>query len=423
MRVFKFGGASIRNAQAVRHIGTLIQPHLDENSPLIVVVSAMGKTTNALEKLLEEYLAQDPAWQTTFEEIKDYHYQIVKELFDDPKATVFLILEKLLFQLRQTLEQTEPNYNKKYDQVVSYGEVISSNIVARYLHFLYDNCLLVDARKFIQTDEKWREGRIDWEWSERLMQNELTPILNKFFIVTQGFLGGTIGGHTTTLGREGSDFSAAVFAYCLKANSVTIWKDVPGILNADPKRFPEAQLFTQIAYEEAAEMTYYGASVIHPKTIRPLAERNIPLYVRSFVEPEAAGTCIGNLTTEPAQTSLIVKKNQALLIFRKKDMASLSQQEMVEILNEAARLNLKINLMQNAATALGFSTNYDVHHLEKLREDFRLQSDFEISVESGLEILTLKNYTQELLDRFPPDEHEVLRQIYGRNCHILRKVR
>ncbi len=277
----------------------------------------------------------------------------------------------------------------------------------------------MDARKFIQTDENWREGRIDWAWSERLMQSELMPILEKFFVVTQGFLGGTIGGKTTTLGREGSDFSAAVFAYCLRAQSVTVWKDVSGIFNADPKQFPEARLFTQISYQEAAEMTYYGASVIHPKTIRPLAKRGISLHVRSFVEPTRTGTQIGAVETLPEQPCLITKKNQAFVIFRKKDLASISQREMVDILNEAARLNIKINLMQNAATALAFSTNYDPHHLAQLQEEFRLRDAFEISVEQGLEILTLKNYDAQTLARYAHMEGEVLRQSYRRNCHIL----
>lgn len=422
MRIFKFGGASIRHAEAVRHIATLIRPHLEEKSPLVIVVSAMGKTTNALEELLATYLNDDPAWEKQLADIQQYHLEIANALFEDKKATVFLILEKLFFQLRQALEQPEPNYDKKYDQIISYGEVISSNIVARYLHHLYANCLRVDARKFIQTNDSWREGRIDWEWSERLMQNELIPILEKFFIVTQGFLGGTIGGNTTTLGREGSDFSAAVFAYCLRADSVTIWKDVPGVLNADPKRFSDACLFERLSYEEAAEMSYYGASVIHPKTIRPLAAREIPLRVRSFVHPDTMGTEIGKFDTFPVQTSIITKENQALLLFQKNQLASISQREMVEILNEAARLNLKINLMQNTATALGVSTNYDTHHLEKLKDDFRLKDNFTISIEAGMEIITLKNYDSTSLERFPKTTNEVMRQVYGKNCHILRRI-
>ncbi|MEM6300069.1 MAG: aspartate kinase, partial [Bacteroidota bacterium] len=388
MRVFKFGGASIRNAEAVKHIAELIQPHLEEKSPLVIVVSAMGKTTNNLETLLSEYLKGDTAWETTFNELKSYHEEIVKALFPDPEATVYLILEKLFFQLRERLLQPEPNYDKKYSQIISFGELISSNIVARYLQFLYANCLWIDARKVIQTNEQWREGQIDWKWSERIMKNELVPILEKFFVVTQGFLGGTIGGQTTTLGREGSDFSAAVFAYCLKADSVTIWKDVSGILNGDPKQFTEAQLFSQLSYIEAAEMTYYGASVIHPKTIRPLAEKDIPLYVRSFVEPAAKGTMIGNCDTTPAQPAFITKKNQALVTFKKSDLSSISQREMVDIINGAARLNLKINLMQNAASEFSFSTNYDAHALERLQKESRLVNQFAIEVETGLQILT-----------------------------------
>ncbi len=402
LHVFKFGGASVKDASAVRNVSAILRSFIDKKDKLVIVVSAMGKTTNLLEGIFRAAKAgQKKEFEQILQQIEEYHYGLTDELFNgEREKIVYKILQKYIFQLSATLKDDEPNWDKHYDQVICFGELMSSTILAEYLKKEHnDKCLWIDARRFVQTNDRWREGQIDWEWSEQLIKTELLPILEQRFALTQGFIGGTIGGKTTTLGREGSDFTAAIFAYCLQADGVTIWKDVAGILNADPKRIKNTRLFKQISYSDAAEMTYYGATVIHPKTIRPLAAKDIPLYVRSFLKAETEGTKIGNFDTFPSIPSIIVKNNQSILIFKAKDLAAINERnQLAYIHSELNRCNIKINLLQVSATAFLVCTNSDERKFYSLKES--LNTDFDLSVLDNLELITVKNYDEETLLNF-----------------------
>jgi aspartate kinase len=402
IRVFKFGGASVKDAAAVRNVSRILESYLQAGDKLAIVVSAMGKTTNHLEDIFKAAKnGQENTYKQMLADLEAYHHAIALDLFENQtECIIFRTLKKLFFQLSAILEEQEPLWDKHYDQVICFGEIISSSILAEYLKKCYqEKCLWVDARRFVQTNERWREGVVDWEWSEQLIQSELLPLLDFRFIVTQGFLGGTIGGKTTTLGREGSDFTAAILAYCLNADSVTIWKDVAGILNADPKRIKSTKLFTHINYADAAEMTYYGATVIHPKTIRPLANKNIPLYVRSFINYHEEGTVIGNMPTQPNIPAIIVKGNQTLISFQQRDLASIQEKNRLTYLhNELSRHNLKINLLQISATAFHVCVDTDERKIAALKE--AAEREFEMAIQNNLEVVTVKNYDEEMLQNF-----------------------
>ncbi|MCC5945398.1 MAG: aspartate kinase [Bernardetiaceae bacterium] len=419
MKVFKFGGASVRDASAVRNVVRVIEGYAkDPRCRLLVVVSAMGKSTNALEDILNAYRKNDKIYEKMLEELESFHYHITKDLFEDDTHEVFDWLKKRFFDLRQALiNNLEVEYEQHYDQVISFGELLSTIIVAAYCDKIYNNCKWIDARRYIQTNTRWREGKVDWKWSEQRIRADVEPMLDSQFVITQGFLGGTVGGQTTTLGREGSDYTAAIFAYCLQAESVTIWKDVPGILNADPKRISSTSLFTHISYTEAAEMTYYGASVIHPKTIKPLANRNIPLYVRSFIDFEKEGTAIGNFETQPKLATTIFKKNQSLITFLPRNLASVNETNLYRIFDELSRLNLKINLVQSSATSFSVCTDSDERKINRLINHFA--HDFEITVRDHLELVTIKHYNSAILLNFSNLGNAVIEQKSGDTYQIV----
>ena len=377
MRIFKFGGASVKDADAVRNVAKIIKEYGSTTNTL-VIVSAMGKTTNALEVLLEQFLDKENITENylnTLNNLKNYHLEIIEKLFSEQKTQknlVFTTLNYLFLQLQDKLENkiNLANYDESYDQIISFGEVISTQIVSLYLNEENINNEWVEAKNFIKTDNTWREGKVDLVWTENLVSRELVPILAQKIVITQGFLGGTLGNKTTTLGREGSDFSAAIFAYCLHTQqitpSVTIWKDVPGILNADPKIIKNTQMYDTLSYREAAEMTFYGANVIHPKTIKPLENRQIPLYVKSFINPENAGTCIKNIDNNIDNQNIdnkevsnkiptiIFKPNQALVSFAVKDLTFITEENLGLILSAFTQFNIKINLMQSTAVSSPF---------------------------------------------------------------------
>jgi aspartate kinase len=290
LNIFKFGGASVQNAASMRNVGNIIKSHTQNH--LLVVISAIGKTTNAFEKVLEAYKTGKDFLEI-LDKIKNDHLLIMRDLFPQ-NHPLFEEVAKNFIALEKNVARPG-DFDFVYDQVVSWGEILSSLILAAHLKEEGVNVEWIDARKFIRTDASWREGKIEWDETEKNCQ-PLLPVLDEKIIVTQGFLGGDEKGNTLTLGRDGSDFSAAIFASCLNASSVTIWKDVPGVMNADPKRLPAAIVFEELPFKEAAEMTYYGASVIHPKTIKPLATKNIPLFVKNFGDPVLPGTKIHECT-------------------------------------------------------------------------------------------------------------------------------
>ena len=390
MKVFKFGGASVKDAAAVRNVGAIVTQYA---SPLLVVISAMGKTTNALEEVFDlAFRRQDflPALQAC----ENYHHQIADDLFRDKHHPVFSTLRGYFEALETYLGALNPeNFDEQYDQVVSVGELVSSVIVQNYLAQQHGPTIWLDCRDCIQTDTSWREAKVDWVLTEKLIQEQVLPLLRDQVVVTQGFLGGTTLRRTTTLGREGSDFSGGIFAFCLRAESLTIWKDVAGFLNADPKYFKDTTKYARISYHDTVEMAYYGASVIHPKTIKPLATRQIPLYVKSFLEPQAEGTVIQEKQDGHLTPAFIRKGDQCLISFGVRDYSFISERNLSVIFHALSELRFKINLMQNSAISFSVCTNYHAERLQSLIS--QLQEHFVIHYNTGLLLFTIKNYDED----------------------------
>lgn len=386
------------------------------HNKLLVVVSAMGKTTNALEVLLE-LKRTGKSYQQQLEEIKQYHLEIINDLFLEDHE-IYSTFEKLINDLEANLNQ-EYAYAIHYDQVVSYGELISSHIIQAYLTLDFPSAIWIDARKYIITDDTFREGKINWDKTFQNIKNEIPKILEEHVIITQGFIG-AYQHLTTTLGREGSDFSASIFASGLKAESVTIWKDVPGILNADPNRVKDAKLFDALSYQEAAEMTYYGATVIHPKTIKPLANRNIPLLVKSFFNPEAKGTIIHSESMPGLPPAVIIKERQSLISMKVKDFTFINEENLKVIFHELSVLNVKINMMQNSAITFSICVDHDENKIQQLVE--HLEEHFAVTVRHGLQLVTIKNYTKKALEENINEDSVALEQRTAQNYQALIAV-
>lgn len=397
MKVFKFGGASVNSADAVRNMAQVVQSHL-ESKPLMVVVSAMGKTTNLLEKLVPGSADVSSA-NTLRKQLEVYHLDIAKSLIPNDK-TIIKKIQDLLHQLDNTIVSLQPDaahYNYNYDQVVSFGEIISTTIIAEYLNHLGINTLWSDARQLIQTDNHYREGRVDWQASETATKTLLADSITYSVILTQGFIGGTVDHKTTTLGREGSDYSAAILAYCLNAESVTIWKDVPGFLNADPKFFADTVKISQIPYNEAIELAYYGASVIHPKTVKPIQNKGIPLFIRSFITPEAEGSSVGDYKTIVPETPLyIFKNNQILLSILPRDYSFIAEDNLQVIFGILSKIGIRVNLMQNSALSFSICIDNNPQLINPLIEE--LKSMFRVRYNENLQLITIRYYTQEVID-------------------------
>lgn len=414
MKVFKFGGASVKDAAGVRNVARIIRENA--GGPLLVVVSAMGKTTNALERIL--LLHESGAGYT--EEVNKlllFHNNIIQDLFDDVE-TQKQSLEKLFHQALKALE-TKGTYDKKYDAFVSYGEILSSSIIASFLNQEGIATALIHAPDFIVSDESFRDANILWERSAEKILPLRHQLKNKI-ILTQGFIASTLKHEPTTLGREGSDFSAAIFAYCLDATSVTIWKDVPGIMNADPKRLPAAKVFEQLPYKRAAEMTYYGASVIHPKTIKPLANKKIPLFVKNFDNPELPGTVIHNCHVDEWPPVIVFKDSQCLVSCKVTDYTFVNEEQLSKIFHSLSANGIRINMMQNSAITFSFCTDFIENKLAKLIED--LQNDFEIFYNTGLQLITVKNYDQHTYNEYRNKPGVMLEQSSRSTLQVLVRI-
>ncbi|MBP3762881.1 MAG: aspartate kinase [Bacteroidales bacterium] len=401
MKVFKFGGASVNSADAVRNMAQIVRKHI-ESEPLVVVVSAMGKTTNLLEKLVPGTLPHpsDPAPEALRTQLEDYHLGIANALIPSDMALTGKIHSLLdrLDTVRQSLNPSHHAYNYNYDQVVSFGELLSTTIIAHYLNHHGISTLWQDARQLIRTDSHFREGRVDWQATEEAVQAQMAGSMNYSVIVTQGFIAGTpVAGTTTTLGREGSDYSAAILAYCLGAESVTIWKDVPGFLNADPKYFDNTVKISQIPYSEAIELAYYGASVIHPKTVKPIQNKHIPLYIRSFITPESDGSSIGNYhTISPSTPLYIFRNNQILLSIMPRDYSFIAEENLQVIFGVLNELGIRVNLMQNSALSFSICVDDNPQRTGLLIE--RLTAMFHVRYNKDLQLVTIRYYTQEVID-------------------------
>jgi aspartate kinase len=408
MQVFKFGGASVKDADSVKNVASILKKHADRST--IVVISAMGKTTNKLEQLVNAYFYKDGDIEPILSELKTYHLSILNQLIPNKANTIYNDIENVFVELLWALEE-EPSstYNYHYDQLVSQGEVLATKIVSAYLNEVEIKNKWIDARGFIQTDNSYREGKVDYELSQHLVTTELQPIFNSYnIIITQGFIGGTSENYTTTLGREGSDYTAALLAYFTDAKQVIIWKDVPGVLNADPKYFKNAKKIDELNYHDAIELTYYGASVIHPKTIKPLQNKNIPLFVKSFINPQEAGTIIKDSDKRSSATSYIFKVNQILLSIQPKDFSFIAEDNLSNIFTLFSKYNVHVNMMQNSAISFSVCTDYDEHKIEPLLKD--LQQQFKVLYNKDVELMTVRNYDQDIIANLTENKLVIIEQ-------------
>ncbi len=408
MKVFKFGGASVKDAASVKNVAEILKKYA--NQPILVVVSAMGKTTNALEKLAHAHYNNDnEGKQQLYNEVKKYHDEIIAGLLNNTDTHAYNDIENLFVELECLLEAgSEGSYDFNYDQIVSYGEIFSTRIVSSYLNQMDIKNRWMDARNFINTDATFRDAKVDWNLTEAMIGKKLKPIVSKQLVVTQGFIGQNREHNTTTLGREGSDYSAAIFAYGLNAESVTIWKDVAGVMNGDPKKFPTAIKLGELSYTRAIEMAYYGATVIHPKTIQPLKGKNIVLHVRSFLDPDAIGTVVSNHAHEQSIPSFISKGNQTLISISSKDFSFIVEDNLVNIFRIFALHNININLMQNSAISFSVCVDNKGEELDKLKSELNIH--YNVRVNEQVELLTIMNHTEEAIREFTTHKAILLEQ-------------
>lgn len=387
MRIFKFGGASIKDAEAVRNIYDILQ--ITGHSDVLLVVSAMGKTTNAIEAVINNYFEKSAELKASIQEVKKYHNQILLDLFEDDQNPVFAALKKLFDEMELFLQNNKsPNYNYVYDQLIGYGELLSTTILTYFFSHKNIDTNLLDVRQYIKTNSNFREAEVDWQ----LTQKNISAIKVKATLnITQGFLGSDENNFTTSLGREGSDYTAAIFGYCLNADSVTIWKDVPGVMNADPRFFENAILLENISYREAIELAFYGATVIHPKTLQPLQRKEIPLYVKSFLNPKLPGTKVGKGSDlQPLVPCFIVKRNQLLISLSSLNFEFIMEENISEIFALLHKYKLKVHLIQNSAISFSVCCDDNYGNFEALKAV--LSSKFSVSYNENISLYTIRHF-------------------------------
>ena len=399
IKVFKFGGASVKDATAIRNVVRILKMYKKES--LFVVVSAMGKTTNALEKVIHAFFENKEESVQLLKAVEKQHLEEVANLFKkNSTAAVEKDIAKLVGEVEQFINNSKSKeYDFVYDQIVSLGELLSTTIVAAYLNQQKISTQWVDARKNIKTDKTYREGNIDWVASQKKISKNVKPLLQKGVMgLTQGFIGSAKDKTTTTLGREGSDFTAAIFSYCLDAESMSNWKDVPGILTADPRLFKKVEKIDRLSYKEAIEMTYYGAKVIHPKTIKPIQNKNIPMYVKSFVEPKGEGTFIGANVDAHYPPVVVVEKSQVMLQISTKDFSFVAEHHLSFIFQLFTKYRTKVNMMQNMAISFSVCvTQKDEERLTKLIAE--LKKTFNVVIEKELELITVRHYHKSVIEQ------------------------
>lgn len=391
--VFKFGGASVKNADGIRNVAEIIRQYSHE--PLVVIVSASGKTTNQLEEVMKAYFGEGDT-AAALDVVRDNHFEMMRALFPEGHE-IFDIINDTLVEIDWILEEKpDKPYDYIYDQVVSIGEQLSTRIIAAYLNEQGIATQWFDARDLIRTDDTYREAQIDWEVTEENINRLVSPVLQTGTVaLSQGFIGSTADNQTTTLGREGSDFTAAIFSFCLNAIDMTIWKDVPGVLTADPRVFKNVQKLDRLSYKEAIEMTYYGANVIHPKTIKPLQNKNIPLYVKSFIDTGKAGTFIGPDVEDNYPPIVVIEKDQTLLHIATRDFSFVVEHHMAGLFKLFADLRIFVNMMRNTAISFTVCVPTVPDRIEKLIE--LLEKDYKVTLEENLELLTIRHYEEEVV--------------------------
>lgn len=411
VEVYKFGGASVRDASAIRNVAQILKSN--SQRPLAIVVSAMGKTTNALEHIIRAHYQDPSGLPTLVAALKTYHEEVAITLLGDQADTLMTDLHDLWVELNWILEEEpHPQYNYHYDQIIVFGELAATKIVSAYLHAEHITHQWLDARGIIKTDAEYREARILWELTQSAVDDIVRPALTQHgMIVTQGFIGSTVYNESTTLGREGSDYTAAILAYTLDAASVTIWKDVPGIMTGDPKRFDNVVRLEEISYTEAIEMTYYGAKVIHPKTIKPLQNKNIPMFVRPFDHPEGPGTKISETESTFLPPIVVVESDQALLEIATRDFSFVAEEHLSEIFSRVATHRIKVNSMRNTALSFMLCVRNEKDKLDKLKQE--LISRYHITIHEGLELITVRHANQKFLDQLEKGKEIILEEKFG----------
>jgi len=416
MRIFKFGGASVKDAAGIKNVYDVLQKVGYED--VLLVVSAMGKTTNALELVIKNYFDKSDELQSSVQEIKKYHNQILLDLFEDEKNDVFAAVNKQFSDLEYFLAHNKsPNYNFVYDQIVSYGELISTTILSHFMSFMGIQTQWLDVRNFIKTNANYRDAEVDWELTQaNISKNVKRKILN----ITQGFLGSDENNFTTTLGREGSDYTAAIFAYCINAQSVTIWKDVPGVMNADPRYFENASLLNQISYREAIELAFYGATVIHPKTLQPLQKKEIPLYVKSFINPLLPGTSVAKGSTlVPFMPCFIVKREQLLISLSSIDFSFIMEENISEIFRLFHDYKLKVNLIQNSAISFSVCVEDKFGNFNELNSI--LSKKFKVDFTENVTLYTIRHFDDKAAHTVEEGKTVLLKQVSTETMQIVTK--
>ena len=406
MQVFKFGGASTKDADGIKNVANVLQKVGYQNT--LIVISAMGKTTNAIEVVINSYFNDKSKLQSSLQEVKKYHNEVILDLFDNEKHPVYEKVSKLFDELRSFFGRNKsPDYNFVYDQTIGFGELVASTIVSYYFNDIGLTNTWIDAREFIKTDNYYRRANVNWEAT----QHQITSNFDrKNLNITQGFISSDANNFMTTLGREGSDYTAAIFAYCLNAESVTIWKDVPGVLNADPRYFENSQLLNQISYREAIELAFYGASVIHPKTLQPLQGKEIPLFVKSFLHPENPGTKVGKgMGIEPNIPCFIVKKDQVLISLSSLDFSYIVEENLSEIFRLLHLYKMKVDVIQNSAISFSVCVDNIYHNLEKLLQ--HLKAKFKVTCYEGVSLYTVRHYNEDAINTLEQGKNVLLKQL------------
>jgi len=416
VNVFKFGGASVKDVNGVKNLAKALQKVGYKNT--LVVVSAMGKTTNAIEHVIDNYFNNKTELQSAIQEVKKFHNAILIDLFENENHTVYRKVTKLFEELDAFLNNNKsPDYNFVYDQTIGYGELISTTIISAYLDDIGLKNNWLDIRDFIKTDNYYRCANVNWEATQKLITSKID---SKILSITQGFIGSDSNNFTTTLGREGSDYTAAILAYCLNAESVTIWKDVPGILNADPRYFENAQLLHKISYREAIELAFYGASVIHPKTLQPLQRKEIPLYVKSFLNPETDGTEVSKgVDLEPNIPCFIVKKNQVLISLSSLDFSYIVEDNISEIFSLLHLYKMKVDVIQNSAISFSVCVDNIYNNLEKLLQ--HLKAKFRVTYNENVSLYTIRHYNEGAIKHLEEDKTVLLKQLTQATVQIVTK--
>ena len=414
MKILKFGGASVKDAESVKNLEKVLK--ITGTSDVLIIVSAMGKTTNTLEEVIDHYYHSKHKLQSSIQAVKKYHNAILLDLFENESEPVFEVVSRLFQELTDFFDRNKsPDYNFVYDQTVGYGELVSTTIISHYLNHKGIKNNWLDVRELIKTNTNYRNAKVEWSSTQK---NIKTAVSLDKLIVTQGYIASDINNFTTTLGREGSDYSAAIFAFCLNAKSVTVWKDVPGVLNADPRYFENASLLDQLSYEEAIELSYYGASVIHPKTLQPLQRKEIPLYVKSFLNPKQTGTKIAkNLKLSPNIPCYMLREHQVLISVSSLDFSYIVEENISHIFKLLHLHKMKVHLIQNSAISFSVCIENNFDTLEALL--LELKAKYTVSVEKGVNIFTLRHHNQQAIDEIEKNKRVLLKQITPKTVQIL----